>query len=217
MALSSAGKVKGYYVTPMLNCSFSVLGISPMTLGAVVLNCFSNITILKIVTAWLICAHVVGICFAISARLFVPLNKLCPTMQKCYRYSKIILNSNQFFITLTIKNGDDLGERFNHLMSNFKTMQKARRDWLNRGTGHNELCKAHGIIYAVEITNRGRGWHPHIHMVALVDDWIDGKKLSQQWEAITGDSKIVDVRRLKPSKGQKMIIWRLLLKCLNTL
>ena len=64
--------------------------------GAVVLNCFSNITILKIVTAWLICAHVVGICFAVSARLFVPLNKLCPTMQKCYRYSKIILNSNQF-------------------------------------------------------------------------------------------------------------------------
>ena len=54
-------------------------------------------------------------------------------------------------------------------------MQKARRDWLNRGTGHNELCKAHGIVYAVEITNRGRGWHPHIHMVALVDDWIDGK------------------------------------------
>ena len=50
----------------------------------------------KIVTAWLICAHVVGICFAVSARLFVPLNKLCPTMQKCYRYSKIILNSNQF-------------------------------------------------------------------------------------------------------------------------
>ena len=27
-------------MTPMLNCSFSVLGISPMTLGAVVLNCF---------------------------------------------------------------------------------------------------------------------------------------------------------------------------------
>ena len=90
------GKSKGVLMTPMLNCSFSVLGISPMTLGAVVLNCFSNITILKIVTAWLICAHVVGICFAVSARLFVPLNKLCPTMQKCYRYSKIILNSNQF-------------------------------------------------------------------------------------------------------------------------
>ena len=93
-------------------------------------------------------------------------------------------------------------KRFNHLMSNFKAMQMARRKWLVRGTGHNELCKAHGIVYAVEIT-KGNGWHPHIHMVALVDDWIDRKKLSQQWEAITGDSKIVDVRRLKPSKGTK--------------
>ena len=37
------------------------------------------------------------LCFAVSARLFVPLNKLCTTMQKCYRYSKIILNSNQFY------------------------------------------------------------------------------------------------------------------------
>ena len=71
------------------------------------------------------------------------------------------------FITLTVKNGDDLGERFNHLMSNFKTMQKARRDWLNRGTGHNELCKAHGIVYAVEITNREVEAGTHIFIWSL--------------------------------------------------
>ena len=106
------------------------------------------------------------------------------------------------FITLTVKNGDDLGERFNHLMTAFKAMQNSRSKWRVRGTGHNELCKAHGIVYAVEIT-KGNGWHPHIHMVALVDDWIDRKKLSEQWLAFTGDSKIVDVRRLKPSKGTK--------------
>lgn len=104
------------------------------------------------------------------------------------------------FITLTVKNGDDLWERFNHLMTSFKTMQKARRDWLNRGTGHNELCKAHGIVYSAEIT-KGNGWHPHLHMVALVDDWIDREKLSAHWEQITGDSKIIDVRRVKPAKG----------------
>ena len=145
------------------------------------------------------------------------------TKQAMLHHSKAleILKNNPnlklVFITLTIKNGDDLGERFNHLMGSFKTMQMARRKWLVRGTGHNELCKAHGIVYAVEITNKGRGWHPHIHMVALVDDWIDREKLSKEWEAITGDSKIVDVRRLKPSKGTKTIIWRLLLRYLNTL
>lgn len=104
------------------------------------------------------------------------------------------------FLTLTVKNGDDLKERFNHLKDSFKTLQTARRKWLKRGNGHNELCKAHGIVFAYEITNNGKGWHPHLHMILLVDDWIDRDKLSDQWLAITGDSYIVDVRRVKPSK-----------------
>lgn len=102
------------------------------------------------------------------------------------------------FITLTVKNGGDFLERFNHLMSSFKKYQKAKRDWHNRGTGFNELCKCEGIVYSIEITNKNKGWHPHLHMVALVDDWIDRVKLSREWLKITGDSKIVDVRRLKP-------------------
>ena len=104
------------------------------------------------------------------------------------------------FMTLTVKNGDDLKERFNHLKDSFTTMQTARRKWLKRGNGHNELCKAHGIVFAYEITNKGKGWHPHLHMVLLVDDWIDRDKLSSEWLAITGDSHVVDVRRIKPSK-----------------
>lgn len=104
------------------------------------------------------------------------------------------------FVTLTVKNGEDLKERFNHLKDSFKTLQTARRKWLKRGNGHNELCKAHGIVFAYEITNNGKGWHPHLHMILLVDDWIDKDKLSDQWLAITGDSYIVDVRRVKPTK-----------------
>ena len=103
-------------------------------------------------------------------------------------------------MTLTVKNGDDLKERFNHLKNSFQTLQTARRKWLKRGNGHNELCKAHGIVFAYEITNKGKGWHPHLHMILLVDDWIDIDKLSNEWLAITGDSHVVDVRRVKPTK-----------------
>ena len=39
-------------------------------------------------------------------------------------------------------------------------------------------------------------------MILLVDDWIDKDKLSAEWYAITGDSFIVDVRRVKPSKAE---------------
>ena len=97
-----------------------------MTLEAVVLNCFSNITILKIVTAWLICAQV-GISWLLSIRA---------TKQAMSYHAKMlqVLKDNPklkpVFITLTVKNGDDLGERFNHLMSNFKAMQNARSSGL---------------------------------------------------------------------------------------
>ena len=110
-------------------------------------------------------------------------------------------NLKPVFVTLTVKNGADLKERFNHLKDSFKTYQSRRRDWLKKGRGYNEFCKAHGIVYAYEITNNGKGWHPHLHMILLVDDWIDKDKLSDEWYSITGDSFIVDVRRVKPSKA----------------
>ena len=111
-------------------------------------------------------------------------------------------NLKPVFVTLTVRNGDDLKERFNHLKDSFKVYQSRRRDWLKKGRGYNEFCKAHGIVYAYEITDNGKGWHPHLHMILLVDDWIDKDKLSAEWYAITGDSFIVDVRRVKPSKAE---------------
>lgn len=101
-------------------------------------------------------------------------------------------------ITLTVKNGSDLEERFNHLRDSFKKLQKRRRDWLSVGRGHNEFCKIQGGAFSYEIAhNHETGWHPHIHMVALLDNYIDVHKLSSEWEDITGDSYIVDVRKLK--------------------
>ncbi|MDZ5288698.1 protein rep, partial [Helicobacter pylori] len=105
------------------------------------------------------------------------------------------------FITLTVKNGDDFLERFGHLEQSFQTLKNRRRDSRKKGRGFNEFSKVDGCVYSYEITNKKNGWHPHLHMVALVDDWIDNKKLSSEWEAITGDSKIIDVRRIKPDEN----------------
>jgi len=101
-------------------------------------------------------------------------------------------------ITLTVKNGADLEERFNHLRKSFKKLQERRRDWLKKGRGHNEFCKIQGAAFSYEIAhNHETGWHPHIHMVVLLDNYIDVHKLSSEWQDITGDSYIVDVRKLK--------------------
>lgn len=102
-------------------------------------------------------------------------------------------------ITLTVKNGESLRERYNHLKTAYRKLQQHRRDYLN-GRAWTEFAKVQGAIHSFEFTRSGSGWHPHIHMVALVSDWIDQKALSREWQAITQDSFIVDVRRIQGSE-----------------
>jgi hypothetical protein len=98
-------------------------------------------------------------------------------------------------LTLTVKDGPELQERFRHLSSSFRTMQQARRSYL-RGKGpHVELAKVEGAVGSYEF-KRGKNsgqWHPHIHMVVLHRADIDPIKLSAEWFKFTGDSFIVDV------------------------
>lgn len=106
-------------------------------------------------------------------------------------------------ITLTVKNGSDLAERSEHLMKSFRTLLERRRDYEKKGRGFNEFCKVQGAMYSYENTyNEKTGeWHPHIHMFALVDQWIDQQEFSEYWHSLTGDSMVVDVRRARREKG----------------
>lgn len=100
-------------------------------------------------------------------------------------------------LTLTVKNGPDLEERFEHLSNSWRRYQAQRRDYFKKGRGFNELCKVDGAVFSYEVTERGNGFHPHLHAVVILNDWIDQEKLSREWERITGDSFIVDIREIK--------------------
>lgn len=112
-----------------------------------------------------------------------------------------------YFLTLTVKNGFDFEERLTHLQNSVKSLLKSRRNYSSNGRGHNEFCKIKGAVYSYEFSySTKHGWHPHIHMVVLVDknnkiDFDDRKpkesQLSKDWLNITGDSFIVDCRPLK--------------------
>ena len=108
-------------------------------------------------------------------------------------------------ITLTVKNGEDLEERILHLQKAFKKLQQKRKDAL-RGKTETEFTKVTGSIFSYEVTNKGNGWHPHIHMIALLDDFVDQGRLSREWEAITKDSKIVDIRKITSKTGNNLDI-----------
>jgi len=99
-----------------------------------------------------------------------------------------------YLVTLTVKNGDDLIERLDRLTNGHRRLQDRRRDVLKKGRGRTVWSAVKAAVGAFEVTNRGQGWHPHIHLVALCDGPIDQGELSLEWQGITGDSFIVDVR-----------------------
>jgi plasmid rolling circle replication initiator protein Rep len=97
-----------------------------------------------------------------------------------------------YMVTLTVKDGSDLNERFNHLQNSVRTYNKHRH--LKHYSSENK--KASSAVWSYEV-KRGSGsglWHPHVHGIWLCDEKPDQDKLSSEWLKITGDSFIVDVR-----------------------
>lgn len=103
-----------------------------------------------------------------------------------------------YLVTLTVKNGPDLAERLNHLRGAMRRMSQARRDYIAnpKKRRHVEFVKSQGGFHSIEVTNKGQGWHPHVHMIWLCASEPDQQALSAEWHAWTGDSFIVDVRPL---------------------
>lgn len=133
---------------------------------------------------------------------------------------------DEVMITFTIKNGDDLYERFDHLLDSMKRLLQLRRNSLReKAEVFTEMMHISGAVYSYEVTySAGKGFHPHCHMIALVpkgrfkftEQNIKGKVVSvpqvlkegivEDWHKITGDSFIVDVRKIEhsgmPEQGQ---------------
>lgn len=98
-----------------------------------------------------------------------------------------------FLVTLTVKDGDDLAERFKHLHDAQRELWKRR----HRGRG-SVLSAVAGAVWSYEV-KRGAGsgqWHPHLHMIALSEVAPDQGQLADEWHSITGDSFVVDVREI---------------------
>jgi hypothetical protein len=106
------------------------------------------------------------------------------------------------FITYTVKNGDDLGERMAHLRVGLRKLvqnrQKGRKRAGATGCTWGHLAGAVGMLEAT--WNPRTGWHPHMHMVGLCDGWMDQRAMSAEWLRITGDSFVVGIQRLDPVK-----------------
>lgn len=107
-------------------------------------------------------------------------------------------------LTLTVKNGDDLVERFNHLHKSVQRIFERRRDWLKKGWGKTEFRKVHGWVGTYEFTNKGNGWHPHAHIMVLHSDSFGYVDMQSEWKDITGDSHVLNVTAAKHPKEPEL-------------
>lgn len=60
------------------------------------------------------------------------------------------------FVTLTVRNSLEAWAGLRHLKSSWGRMRRSK--WFKK-------CSVRGGVTAIEITNRGNGWHPHLHSV----------------------------------------------------
>lgn len=105
-------------------------------------------------------------------------------------------NLTPYLVTLTVKNGPDLEERYNHLVTSLQKLTRARNRAKSGSRNKTEFTKIAAAVGSYEFTNKGNGWHPHVHIMSLCSTEIDQQELSREWHAATGDSFIVDVRRM---------------------
>lgn len=122
-------------------------------------------------------------------------DRTCPTCRKKWfgYHFKTLLTivgrwKSVYFLTLTIKNiPDNQWDRYNveELRDSFS---KLRRRFKSIAGG----------FYVVQATNRGKGWHLHLH-VLFDGSYISQKALSKAWLEITG-SYIVGIELVQDPK-----------------
>jgi len=101
-----------------------------------------------------------------------------------------------YLVTLTVKDGPDLAERFAHLTRSVKRYYTQRRMAIANRRPLVEANKALGAVWSYEV-KKGKNsglWHPHLHAVWLCYEEPRLKDLKEEWQEVTGDSFIVDIR-----------------------
>ena len=95
-----------------------------------------------------------------------------------------------YMLVLTVKNGPDALERFDHLMTAVRRLVKRRRDFLSKGGTPTEFAKIVGAVGSYEVKRGANSGlhHPHVNVLSLCSDRMNADALRSEWHEITGDS-----------------------------
>lgn len=112
------------------------------------------------------------------------------------------------FVTLTLRHSKTpLEDQLDRLYRSFNVLRR-RKFWLSHVDGGAGFCE-------VKVSDKDGLWHPHLHLV-VVGDFMDQKTLSQEWLAVTGDSSIVDISKVRETKTVGFYITKYVSKPLDS-
>lgn len=124
------------------------------------------------------------------------------TLRNYHERAVHLANSHDFhLVTLTVKNGPDLWERFTHLKNAFKRLR------LRGKKGYGVWAQVSGAVWSTEFTHSGEGWHPHLHIIVATPKgaapirYGQGSQLAIDWLAVTGDSFITHSAPISGADG----------------
>lgn len=105
-----------------------------------------------------------------------------------------------YYVVLTVKNGTDLSERYNHLQESLKKLIERRREAKKAKSGKKSSNYALNSVfanvsagaYSIEVKKgeNSKEWHPHANLLLLSEDRILESEIKAEWKSITKDSKI---------------------------
>ncbi len=125
---------------------------------------------------------------------------VCPTCQPrlaAERYESIQWWTEQVpqpkHIVLTMRNADQITFRWIRWAKS--ALARLRRSKLARNW--------RGGLWTLEVTNEGRGWHLHFHLLVDVS-WVDPGELARKWGQLIGqDYAIVKVKDARPAQYRR--------------
>lgn len=116
---------------------------------------------------------------------------------------------HMYHLVLTVKNSEDLLNRFTHIKKSMKTLTDRKRESTQAKQGNKKKQYALNTmfanviagVYSIEV-KRGTGsnlWHPHIHCILLSETEIDYGKAIEEWKSITVDSNNIHFEKVDPN------------------
>lgn len=120
-----------------------------------------------------------------------------------------------YYVVLTVKNGPDLSERYEHLKKSLKKLVDRRRQAILAKSGNKSsnyalksvFANVSAGAYSIEVKkgkNSGE-WHPHANLLLLSDSRIFESEIKAEWKKITKDSKIASCE-VKPDDDKTVFV-----------